>query len=363
MTQQGNMGGLQPYNETEYGWALDTGYKFARYEYQIAKFEAREANESETIRKCNDIIMSLNRALLGKGFQQFLPSYHQAHGDSLHKRLVYLFWWNYKSFSHAVYYSIGTAIGQRHLGFTSRAVRERIKQITVWFRVLDSRGQKEMLFNLTEAGRNETVLPKEPLTAKALLMAMFEPRVILFVSTDPTDTDHVRGGREYREIDHALASSKFGSSFVLEPVLSCRASDLGSNICVVRPAYIHFSGHGNVSGLVFENENNSSAVVNHNPLAYFLRVVQEEADFRLGGAFLNACYSAENGQILANTTGALVAIQSSISDEDAITFAKHFYKALGDGSTYESSFKLSIADLGLMNGIAEDLHPQFFKAQ
>ncbi|KAF1355521.1 hypothetical protein BDV97DRAFT_106373 [Delphinella strobiligena] len=370
MTQHLIMGGLQPYNELEYGWALNIGYQFASYEYQAERLRSGKANESDTIRRCNDIINSLNRSLFHIGIKGRLPLYDHAdgYGQTIHQhRSLIDLLWRERSTSHAVYYLIGTAIGERHHGFNLHAVRERIRQIEAWFPgVLDTVGRAETLFNLTEADCDQPVLPKEPLAAKALLRAMFEPRVILFVSTDPvhsTGTLHLHSSREHREITQALASSKFGSGFVIEPMLSCRSRDLVSKIQGTKPAYIHFSGHGNIFGLMFEDENNNPMIVDHNPLAYLLKVVQKEAQFRLKGAFLNACYSAENGQILANSTGALVAIQSSVTDENAITFATRFYKALGDGSPFESSFNRTIAELGILSGIARNLKPCFFTAK
>lgn len=361
------MGVLEKYDEHKFGWALDLGYRFASYEAQLARFATGQANESDTIETCNDIIASLTKGLSRNGIARTLEPYERGSGDGQashqHATIIESIS-RKKSDSHAAYYIIGTAIGKRHSGFSAHTVEQRIKQISVWFPGClesDPTRQQESLYKVTEADCSQSVLPEEPFAAKVLLRALSEPRIILFVSSDPVDEKHLANQKGYRVIKEALASSKFGFAFKLEPTLACRSGDLGKGIRLHKPAYIHFSGHGGDPGLVFENENGKRNLVNYSALASIFKIAREEG-CGPDGVFFNACYTAEHSQAIANSAGAFIGMHSSVTDAHAIKFAEHFYRTLGGGSTFEMSFKWAIAELE-MNDLSSHLKPCYLTAQ
>lgn len=78
---------------------------------------------------------------------------------------------------------------------------------------------------------------------------------ILILCANPTDTPQLRLDKEVREIENALLLAKNRDKFEITAKWAVRVEDLRRALLEVQPTIVHFCGHGEEEGLVFENEN------------------------------------------------------------------------------------------------------------
>lgn len=83
-------------------------------------------------------------------------------------------------------------------------------------------------------------------------MSATHPTRILFLAANPDDTGRLALGREYEAIKKLLGSAQGRQAFELEPSFAVRAEDIQQKILEYQPDLVHFSGHGESSGLAFE---------------------------------------------------------------------------------------------------------------
>lgn len=163
---------------------------------------------------------------------------------------------------------------------------------------------------------------------------------ILFASSDPSDRERLRLGKEQREIRTALQSSAQRERFELNAITAARVADLSAALLQHRPRFLHFAGHGDRSGaLVLEDDDGLSQPVQPQALADLL----VSAGGSVECVVLNACHSARLAQALLPAAPCVVAMEHAIGDQAAINFSIGFYQALGNGRTPEQAFELGKA--------------------
>ena len=176
---------------------------------------------------------------------------------------------------------------------------------------------------------------------------------ILFLASDPTDSNRLRLGQELRDVREKLQLAKQRDIFYLESRESVRPRDISQAIFDVDPQIVHFSGHGTSSGeLCFEDLSGKLQLVRPDALASLFELVAKQVKC----VILNACYSAAQAEAIANHIPFVIGMNKAIGDEAAIAFAVGFYKALGAGRSFEEAYKFGCVELKL-EGIAEDLTP------
>ena len=72
---------------------------------------------------------------------------------------------------------------------------------------------------------------------------------------------------------------------------------------------------------------------------------------------LNACYSAEQAEAIAQSVDCVVGMASAIGDQSAIGFAKAFYQALAYGWSVQEAFELGSVQIGL-EGLPDENVPK-----
>ncbi len=176
---------------------------------------------------------------------------------------------------------------------------------------------------------------------------------ILFLASDPTDSNRLRLGQELRDVREKLQLAKQRDTFSLESRESVRPRDISQAIFDVDPQIVHFSGHGTNSGeLCFEDLSGKVQFVKPDALASLFELVAKQVKC----VILNACYSAVQAEAIANHIPFVIGMNKAIGDEAAIAFAVGFYKALGAGRSFEEAYKFGCVELKL-EGITEDLTP------
>ncbi|MGZ5006373.1 MAG: CHAT domain-containing protein [Methylobacter sp.] len=158
---------------------------------------------------------------------------------------------------------------------------------------------------------------------------------ILIVAANPLDTERLGLDEEYREIKEILRTSGRKSHFDLEYAPAANVDDLRQRLLDFDPHIVHFSGHGELQGLYFQNEQNSAQLIRKEALEHLFALFKNT----INCIVLNACYSEDLAKAFANHIERVIGMDSPIGDEAAIKFAKGFYQALFYGRDVDFSFE------------------------
>ena len=173
-----------------------------------------------------------------------------------------------------------------------------------------------------------------------------QPIKILFLAANPEDTAQLRIDKEVREIKQALLQTEFRDKFDFEQEPAVRASDLQAHLLRHQPDIVHFSGHGSkASEIILEDEIGGSHKVSEQALSRLFAVLKDN----IRCVVLNACYSAQQAQAIAQHIDCVVGMSQALGDEAAIRFAVAFYRALGYGKDVKTAFDLGCLQIHLEN--------------
>jgi len=166
---------------------------------------------------------------------------------------------------------------------------------------------------------------------------------ILFLGANPSDSTRLRLDQEVREIDQALGSAALGSRFELCQKWAVRTTDLQGYLLRIKPRILHFSGHGTESAIILENERGIGRPVEGARLARLLGNFSQD----LRCVMLNACYSAEQAEAIAEQVDCVVGMSVAVIDRVAVRFAASFYLAVASGCSVRESFDQASADIDI----------------
>lgn len=173
---------------------------------------------------------------------------------------------------------------------------------------------------------------------------------ILFLAANPDSTSRLDLEEELRSVENELRAVEYRDSILLTAAHAVRPDDLVRLLRKLRPAIVHFSGHGAPDGIILRNDQ-AHIAVDGNALARLFR------DRGVQMVVLNACFSDEQAKSLAEVVSAVIGTTAAVGDEAARRFSVAFYRTLGDGH--------SIADAFRDGGDAVDIHmlDDVFKAR
>ena len=175
---------------------------------------------------------------------------------------------------------------------------------------------------------------------------------ILFISSNPLDTDFLRLDREMRDIENELVSSKYRDKFEFIKFSAVRIGDLQNALLKYSPNFVHFAGHGEAEGIVLlDNKTDESCIVKSEPLAYLFKLFSND----IACIFLNSCYSEIQAQSLKKFIPNIIGMKGTVPDETAIEFAKVFYKGIGAGREISFSFEFAKNSIDLNNIPGNDI--------
>lgn len=131
---------------------------------------------------------------------------------------------------------------------------------------------------------------------------------------------------------------------------STRSRDLLRLLQVHKPQILHISGHGARGGeLLLDTEESSLSVKESRRVvgkSILLEIVREFSQ-TLRVVFLNVCYSVTESQSLAEHVDCVIAMNGTIEDPLALTFAATFYEQCALGSSVARAFRLAQAEVSL----------------
>lgn len=169
-----------------------------------------------------------------------------------------------------------------------------------------------------------------------------EPLRVLYLTANPkaedsttvssqgdvtTTSRYLRLDREVSEVRRALRGARYRDSISVEHRPAATVQDLVDALNDVRPHLVHFSGHGWVDGVVFDNgdlDHPSENPVEFDLLARVLAATSTPPQVLV----LNACDTLASVDRLLPTVPVVVAMADTIDDTAAIVFARQFYAAI-----------------------------------
>jgi len=168
-----------------------------------------------------------------------------------------------------------------------------------------------------------------------VVIDMSATKTILILSANPKDSARLRIGEEVREIEDGLGRSKCQQPFLIRSRWAVRLRDLRRAMLDYEPQIVHFCGHGQVDGLVVEDENGTALLVDPDAFAGLFELFKTKVECVL----LNACYSESQADAISNHIPYVIGMHKGITDKAALEFAVGFYDAIGSGRSIEEAFK------------------------
>src|SRR5262245_45068762 len=163
---------------------------------------------------------------------------------------------------------------------------------------------------------------------------------ILFLAANPFSSTRLALDEEFRSIKDKLRASAHRDRFDLAVGLAARPGDLQQELLENTPTVVHFSGHGSGKpGLVFAGDSSSDEkLVSGKSLRQLFKTLRDNVHL----VVLNACYSKEQAEAIADEIDFVVGMKDAIGDDAARTFAASFYRGLGFGRSVRDSFDLGV---------------------
>jgi acyl carrier protein phosphodiesterase len=183
----------------------------------------------------------------------------------------------------------------------------------------------------------------------------FEPIKILFLASNPTDTQHLRLDKEVKCIKESLLKkSEYRDRFEFVEDSAVSISDLQEHLLRHRPHIVHFSGHGAESSeVILEGPDGNSTTASVEALAMLFYLLKKN----IRCVVLNLCFSAPQADAIAEHIDCVVGMAKEIGDDAAIHFAQAFYRAIGYGESVEKAFELGKLETDL-HGLDDAQVPQ-----
>lgn len=175
---------------------------------------------------------------------------------------------------------------------------------------------------------------------------------ILFLASNPRDTERLRLDEEMRLIDQALLMAEFRDAFAIQQQWAVRTRELSQHFLRYNPDIVHFSGHGSkISKIILQDESGNSQTVPPEALSQLFSLFKE----KIRCVILNACYSEEQARAIAEHIDCVIGMSRAIEDTAAVTFASAFYRALGHGRNVEDAFQFGCVEIGLQRLSGPDI--------
>jgi hypothetical protein len=172
------------------------------------------------------------------------------------------------------------------------------------------------------------------------------PVKILFVASIPINFHGLALAGEIRGIAQALRTSRHGHFFELQQLWGARWKDLRTHLLHDCPDILHFSGHGGMAGLVFEDDAGKSDLISPEQITSL--VTHFAGRIRL--VVINTEHPEQLGHDLAKAIDRVVGASKPVADENAIRFSSMLYEALSSGHSIRAAFDFALANLDSVDG-------------
>lgn len=181
---------------------------------------------------------------------------------------------------------------------------------------------------------------------------------ILFLGANAQDTARLQIGVEIRELRDELMRLRADAEIRIEAELAVHPRDLQRHLLRHAPDGLHFSGHGGGAerpaeadgdpdaALLLEDSDGGPVSLRPEALAELLKIIRRGCPLRC--VVLNACFTAQQAELIARHVDCVIGMRDAIEDEAAVAFTSALYRALALGRSVETAFKLGCNQLALL---------------
>lgn len=163
---------------------------------------------------------------------------------------------------------------------------------------------------------------------------------IFLLSADPKEGSPLNVDVESNQINEVYRLSNYREDFSIESTTATNYDNLLDVLMRNEASIIHFSGHGvGEEGLVLVDKKGEKNILKTQTLTQLIDVLQSENQ-HIQCVFLNGCYTEIQAQAISSSVEYVIGMSDQVFDDDAVKFAKYFYKGLFEKKSIETSFKL-----------------------
>lgn len=188
------------------------------------------------------------------------------------------------------------------------------------------------------------------------------PTKILLCAANP-EVKNLQLAAEHREIEERVARAErdvqkqtpipHASSFQFVVSPSTRSRDLLRLLQLHTPQVLHISGHGAQGGELLLDGVESPFSAKDSRTIMDKRILGDvvgEFSSTLRLVFLNVCYSVTESSALTERIDCLIAMNGTVEDPVALTFAATFYEQCALGSSVAKAFRLAQVEVSSQSG-------------
>jgi hypothetical protein len=161
---------------------------------------------------------------------------------------------------------------------------------------------------------------------------------VLYLTADPIKNNPLRVDAELHHVQNEIRGSKFRSNITVQHRPAANLKSLLNGLNDLNPHIIHFSGHGNRSGIAMDNASIARPSVETVSFKLLAKALSA-TDSGPRVVVLNACDSAAARKPFLKLGLIVISMKTSISDAAAAAFAVQFYGAIASGQSVKSAFE------------------------
>ena len=225
--------------------------------------------------------------------------------------------------------------GSRNVYRKDQNVRIRRKKIVRY-------ADNPSLAKSTPTKRNVTVRGVQTRSVTRRTLKRQKHLSVLYLMANPLKRKSLRLDLEVSEVSEEIQRSKYSDNITLRQSPAANLKTILRSLNDHRPKIVHFSGHGDSTGLAGDDRGSKRTKVkflDFEILGDALRATDTKPDVVL----LNACNSAGARTALLGSTKVLIVMRERISDVAAIAFSTQFYSGIASGQPVKAAFDQGIA--------------------
>lgn len=166
---------------------------------------------------------------------------------------------------------------------------------------------------------------------------------ILFLGASPINEVKLRIDEEVRDIEGGLKLAALRDFFELKTEWAITTKTLQQAMLDEHPTIVHFSGHGDVSGIAVEDSLGNAKLIENDAIGSLFELFSEN----IKCVVLNSCYSESQALEISKHIPYVIGMKKSVNDKAAIAFSVGFYTALGAGKDIEFAFRMGVVAVKL----------------
>jgi len=231
-------------------------------------------------------------------------------------------------------------IGQEQIEVSEQAYKEKYSNLLIkWNDLIPEYNQLltdyEKTIKNNDDALSELKILQDKLSEKQNLGKMIK---ILFLGASPIDVVKLRIAEEVRDIEGGLKLAALRDFFELKTEWAITTKTLQQAMLDEHPNIVHFSGHGDVSGIAVEDSLGNAKLIENDAIGSLFELFSEN----IKCVVLNSCYSESQALEISKHIPYVIGMKKSVNDKAAIAFSVGLYTALGAGKDIEFAFRMGV---------------------